>query len=459
MAASNAEGMIYIPVPGSRYDVRDIDADVLREVLGNEFVKSQYKRLLPRIFSGMYRLSAKDGEGEEDEDLTNHLMAMYEAPGVDLWSRMRQSWLDIRQYGPFVMYPRWGRNGAERTIMEFRRLDPYSFRYGPTSMLGAVYSEILQGITLGDDGEVEFYQIQDDTSIEPVKLKKGVLLLRDPLDTSLAGESDIIPLIPIVRMLSDAMLAQAQKVYRVGAPIMFISVDPVGGRPDDKEYAENVIENWGRDTAFQLRPNMKFVELQIRDEETALATIDKLQSIIEAHFNGAANLQAAQGSTIGGNAASAKETDDEMIMGERTMIEDLWEGVLQQYFVLNGYEGYTVEITIAAKKQSPGYIEARQAEVGFSTGCMTINERREKLGLSPLDDTAIAELLEERAAVQAAIGSVPSGPDEAFGAPLGEMEQRARVVRELAQADPMDPERYMSFEEQREILRPKKARS
>lgn len=446
MPPRNEEGVIYVAQPGSRYDAQEIDADELAKVAENEYLRAQYRKVLPQIFSGMYRLTVRDHDGEEDEELTMRIKAMVEAPGVDLWSRMRQSWLDVRQWGPCLVYPRWVRSpgSAEVVLRELRRLDPYTFRHPPSERLGQVYSELLPGITLSEDGELELWQTQDALQLEPVRLKRGVLLLKDPMSAGLAGDSDILSLVPILRMLADAWAAQDQKVYRIGSPIMFIKV--VNPEQGDREYAQTILRNWGKDTAFQLRENMEFVEMKLHDNETALNTIEKLEEIVRAHFNPASALQ-KEGSTIGGNAAAEKETADEWIMGERSMIEDLWEGVVQRYLELNGFEGYSIELTIAARVQAPGDLELRQAQLGWQTRTLSPNEVRQRIGAPEIDDEKLAEIAAQWSLV------TPSAPMSPWDAPLGEVEQRARVVQTIASADPVDPERYMTFREQRDFLR------
>lgn len=155
------------------------------------------------------------------------------------------------------------------------------------------------------------------------------------------------------------------------------------------------------------------------------------------------------GGSIGGNAAAQKDESDDWVAGQRTIVEDAFESLLQQYLDLNGYDGYTAELQIAVNKSSPGYVEARQAEVGFSTGCMTINERREKLGLPALSVEEITEMLDERQRLTVALGA--GGPSIA-GVPADEFMKKAAAVKSVVDIDPVDPERYMSHEDQLQFL-------
>lgn len=447
MPQSESKAVVYIPVPGSPYDAQDIDAEILRDVLKNHVLADQIDKVIPQIFSGMYSLTLRDQAGEENEDVSGRLRAMVETPSVQMWSRMKQCWIDVHAWGPCLMYADWSRprGSAETVLAEMSRLDPYSFRNPPPGAK-KMYSPILQGITLNEAGELELWQTQAEDA-KPVKVD-NTYLLKDSASTELAGSSKILPLIPIVRMYNECWDAQNQKVYRVASPIMFIKVkDPQEG---DEEYAQTIMRNWGRNTAFQLRENMEFVEMTIHDEETALDTLDKLEGIIKAHFYAGSNVQ-RQGATIGGNAAAEKETSDEWIMGQRTMIEDLFEFLLQPYLDRNGYAGWSIEIRIDARPQNPGELELKQAELGYRTRTLSPNEVRRRLGEQDVDDEKLAEIAAQWDLI------TPAAPSSPWDAPLGEVERRAAIVEKVANADPMDPERYMSFQEQVDFLKGKKA--
>lgn len=456
---STDEGVVYVAAAGTYYSAPEITSEDIVDALHNGYVQEQLEKTSAKIFNGMYSLSVKDPDGEELEDVAERVRGMAEASGVLLWARMKQAWVDMKAWGCLPVFPKWIKSGGETVLAELRRLPPESFGTAP-DLSSAVYSDLLPGITLNADGEVELYQTQDTMSLAPVKLKPGVILLKNPGSTSLTGDSTIVYLVPVVRMLDFCWEAQMQKINRVGSPIFLIRINGVK-RPDDVTYAQSILKNWGKSTAFQLRENMEVVELDLTDNEAALNTIAALEKRIAAPFRPASSLD-KEGSAIGGNAAAQKESEDDWVQGERTIIEDQFEALLQQYLDKNGYEGCTVEIRIAVKQQAPGELELNQAKTGFETGCMSINELREKLGLEDLSEDELVELMEERAKLTKVIGG--KGPQEQEEPqeenPFGDLTPeealaRAEALGAVQELDPMDPEAVLSKEKQLAYLRVK----
>ena len=444
MPASNEEGAVYVSAAGSYYAAPDVDADTLGEALLNGYVQEQLDKTSSKIFNGMYSLRVLDAEGEEDEEASKRVQSMVESSGVLLWSRMKQAWQDIFCWGPCIIYPKWAQNGGEAVLEEMRRLPPETFKQAP-SLSAEVYSELLPGITL-EDGELAFYQTQDVMQLTPVRLRKGVVLLKDPTSTQLAGSSKAVYLVPPVKMISFCWDAQMQKINRVGAPIMFIKLN-APYTDGDKAYAQTILNNWGKGMSYQLRPNMELVGLDITDNEHALNTIAKLEKRIEAPFRPGSSLD-KEGASIGGNAAAQKETEDDWILGQRAMIEDLFEGLLQQYLVRNGYEGYSIELQIAARTSQPGDLELRQAQLGWQSRTLSVNEVRERLGAAEKSDEELAEIAAQWAQLAPA-----QAADPLFGElPLNEVKERAAALGAVTGLDPMDPERYISHEEQLRFL-------
>jgi hypothetical protein len=435
------EGVVYVSSSGTYFDKSTIDADDLKEVLGNNYVQEQLRKVKTKVFTGMYALTVKDPMGETVEDISKVMLQMCETPDVRMLARMKQSLDDIVSWGCFLCNPVWDQDGSRFYLSKVRRLPPDSFALPAPGR--RIYNSILQGITLNEN-EIEFWQVGEEG--KAVQLR-NVSMMKDQSTNGLAGESWFVPLVPIVKMLNFCWQAQMQKVNRVAAPVFFIRITKPTG--DDEQFAQKILNRWGKDSAFQLRPNMEVVELNLTDNEAALNTISKLEGRIKQFFSAASSIQ-KEGSTLGGNAAAEKEMDDEAVEALRVVLEDEWEAFLQTYLDVNLYVGYTVELRISAKKQKPGLLEAKQAEVGFATRAMSINERREKLGLEPLDDDAIAKLIEEHQRLDPA--GVSPGADNPFALPMNQVKERAGVLGVLTNLDPVDPERYMSDEEQRKFL-------
>lgn len=445
---SDDEGVVYISQTGTFWAAPEITADTLRTAIEDECYQEQMEKTASKIFNGMYRLTVQDPDGEEDEDLSDELRSMVESRGVMLWSRMKQCWEDIRNTGAFICRPMWARDGGATMLSRLMRFDPFSFDTAPSAYMGNIYCDLLQGVVLNDAGDTEFYQMQEIGS-EPVKLKPGVVLLKDPASTKLGGSSKAVYAVPLIKMRTYCADAQMQKVKRIAAPIIFIKVtNPIG---DDRAYAQQLLKNWDKDTAFQLRPNMEVVTLDLTDNETALNTIHWLEGRIAAPFRGASNLD-KEGSSIGGNAAAQKDESDDWIAGQRTMIEDLFEGLLSEWLERNAYEGYSIEIQIAVKAAQPGDIELRQAQLGYQSRTLSVNEVRERLGAP---EKSIEELAEMAAEWDAAIPKqqAPPADGDLFGdASLEEIREKAAALGAINSIDPVDPERYLSMDDQLKFL-------
>lgn len=450
------QGVVYVSASGVYFSAPEITAEILYNTLQNGYIAEQLDKVTSKIFSGMYELSVINPDGEVDEEITNELLADLKNPKVALWSRMKQAWEDIWCWGCSPQFPIWTKEGNRVVLGELRRLPPESFA-NPPYMTNNVYSDLLQGILLNDSGELELYQTQDVAELLPQKLKPGVQLFKDPSSTKLAGQSKAVYLVPLIKMINFCWEAQMQKVNRVGAPIMFIKISAPYD-DGDVAYAQVCIQNWGKGKAYTLRPNMEAVGLNVTDSESALETIEKLEKRLEAPFKAGSSVQ-AEGSSIGDSGNSQKESEDDWILGQRTMIEEIFENFLQLYLDYNGYEDYSVEIKIAYETTQPGQLEISQATAGYNTRCMTINERRQKLGLPELAPDKLDELLDEIAKTKKALGGTsPLEPEPEPAVPgfeggLQDINQRAELVDKMANIDPMNPEKFMTEEEQMTFLR------
>jgi hypothetical protein len=453
------QGAVFISAAGGWYPASTVDAGNIYEALMNGYLREQLEKASNKIFNGMYRVTVKDADGEELPELGHELEQIMEAPKVQMWARMKQAWEDIWSWGCSLQYPIWARDGNAIVLQELRRLPPESFAYQPKLDPSAISSELLPGILLNAKGELELWQTQDST-LNPTLLKPGCVVMVDPISTRLGGQSKAAYLVPIIKMIKFCWEAQMQKVNRIGAPIMFIKITGPASE-EDKAYAQKILNNWGKGKAYRLRENMELVSLDVQDTDTALATISALEKRLEAPFRAGSTLD-KEGATIGGNAGAQKESEDDWILGQRTLIEDCFEGLLQQYLDYNAYEGCRVEIEIAVETTQPGDLEIRQAQAGFACGAMSINEIRAKLGLPELSDEDIEIMLEERAKLQKAIGGTSPAMSQQmqennpFAQPLDQVKEKAEVLGAITSIDPMDPERYITQEKAMAFLGLKK---
>lgn len=439
---ANQDGIVYVSQSGVFWSSPDVTVETIMEALSDEYLREQLDKASSKIFNGMYSLSVRDRDGEPDDELANRLRLMAERPSCAMWSRMKQSWEDMWTLGAFICRPVWKRDGSETVLDAIMRLPPESFASAPPDDSYWTCGELLQGVAVDEDGKYEFWQTQDSTQ-DPVRLKPGVVLFKDPASSRCAGTSRAAYAVPLIKMRRFCADSQMQKVNRIASPIFFIKVSNPG--KDDKEYAQALLRNWGKDTAFQLRPNMEVVTLDLTDNETALNTIRWLEGRIEAPFRGASNLD-KEGASIGGNAAAQKDESDDWVAGQRTIVEDAFESLLQQYLDLNGYDGYSVELSIAVKRSSPGDLELRQAQLGYQSRALSVNEVRERLGAPELSDEELAKLAGQWGAV-APVKEVTIG-----GVPADDFMKKAAAVKSVVDLNPVDPESYMSHDEQLRFL-------
>jgi hypothetical protein len=407
--ATVEEGVVYVSAAGTYYEKPRIDADKIKDSIGNNYLKEPIDRLQHQIFGDDLDIEVIDKNGDSDDEIAARLWQMCEQNDVNLWSATRVGWKDTVHWGPALFNPVWtkvdpvtlqpvpeGSAGGEYWLQKLRRLPPETFRQAP-SKVQYTYSEILPGIVLNDAKQVEFWQMQDPLSLEP-KQVKDVVMIKDPSSTELAGTSAILSLVPLVTMLNFSWQAQMQKVNRVGAPVMFIKINnPVVNKAqkrDDIAYANEILKNWGKGSAYQLRDNMEIVMLDFKDSEVSLNTIEVLRNRIRDYFSPNQPLQ-KEGNVIGGNAAAEKQLYDSYIKAQRFWIEDQFERLLQVYLDANGYEGYTVRIHIGSTNLGVGDLEVKQAQVGWQTRVLTVNEVRAKLGELALTDEEIAAMIEE----------------------------------------------------------------
>jgi len=407
----NEQGVIYVGSLGAYLAPSDVDAEKVAECVQNAYLRAKLDMLGTMIFSDMYEVGVTDPDGNEDEEISKRLAAMCERPKVRMWGALKAAWRDAFVWGCSIYNPVWERAGGEMVLAGLRRLPPESFTTAPMGT-SVTYSPLLPGITLGDDDEPQCWQVQE-IGQQPVELK-NVVLIKDPDDPSLAGTSSIVPIVPLISMLDYCWNAQMQKVNRVGAPILFIRV--TNPTDDDITYAQTVLRSWGKNTGFQLRPNMEVVELNLTDSEAALETIRQLEGMIDDYLRPSSFLQQSDAPALGGNAAADLDMFQAFVQAERSWVEDAFEGILQKYLEFNRFEGYTVSIRVAVKKSAPGALELQQAQLGYQSRALSVNEVRAKLGEAEITD-------EEAATIAAQWGS--SAPAEASPfAPFGFKEHR-----------------------------------
>ena len=445
--SAKKEGEVWVGVGGTYFIKPFIDYQKLFDMLKNNYVTEHLERLRSLIFIDEPVYKVFDPQGEEDTDLSLQLKHMCEEADVDIWSNMQKSWIDITGWGCAIYNPIWKREGPEARMTAMRRLPPESFGPETTTPKDAKpfnFSEILRGIYLDNDGEkLHFVQTGSDGQTHELK---NICLMKDPISTEMTGTSKMLPIIPILSMLDFAWQAEMQKVNRTGAPILFIKFPHelggavVDGDRDDFAYANKILTNWGKNTAYTLRENMEIVKLEFTDNQSALETIEKLEGRLRQYFMPATLIQ-REGNTIGDSGDASMKLLHEYIKGQHNRIEKLFEPQLEPWLTLNMFEGYTLDINIPEPRPDDTDVRLKIAQMGLNAQALTTNEIRELLGKEPFDDMELEEL---RAEHEARTPSFPglfkgdehihAGPDLADPLLEDEIKKGAADAQKKAQA-------------------------
>jgi len=343
--------------------------------------------------------------------------------------------MDIVWYGISLFNPVWNYEGSEYILEKLRHLPASTFADLPTASDGKIYSQILQGITLNENNEIEFWQTDEDGTQTQLK---NVFYVKDPVAEGLAGESIMAPLVPIIEMIKFTLETIMQQANRTGAKILFIKVTrPQGpssknGGVGDVEYANLILQKWGKDRAFQLRENMDIVDPGIRDDSSNLEVKKALEDIFVDYIIPTSFIS-REGGIFSGSETSREELLNKYIEGIHQWLEDQFEMLLNRYLEYNEYTDYTVHINIPAPSIDRSELELRQAEIGSKTKSLTINEMRKKLGEEELSEEAIEELIELHTRLQP---SKPSGFEKAVMETITELKKEtpAKVERTLEES-------------------------
>ena len=387
--ATSVQGEIYVGIGGDYYTKPTINAETIKKTLLNNYVSEQIDRLKSLMFCDRFSITVFDENGEEDEDLSFELFKMMDSANVDLWSRMQQGWVDAFCWGAGFFNPVWQIDGSELKLDALRRLDPYTFGKQGSGYF-ETYTRILLGVTKDKNGNIEYTQTQ--THQKRVKLK-NIDMIKDPTDTELAGDSKLVPIIPVISMLNFAWQSQIQKVNRIGAPIMFIKItDPIVNETrDDPKYAQTLLQNWGKGTAHLLKENMEVIKLDFQDTSSADKTIEMLEKRVLDYFSPSTLIKKV-GETLGGNASAEVDLIKEWLKGQHRWIERFFERYPQHYLDVNGYSGYTCKIDIPEPRPDREDLNIQKAEKLWNTRSGTVNEIRSMMGLPPLEQKDIDEL-------------------------------------------------------------------
>ncbi len=415
--ATKESGTMYISSSGNYYIAPEINADTIKDLRGNFYAQRLILTLKHLLFSEKFHLEILDSDGKQDEKVENDMRKMCDAQEVRLWPKIQMGWMDIFRYGAGLYNPVWDYVDGVYTLLKLRYLPASSFYELPLSSKN-IYSHILQGITLNNKNEIEYYQMRDDLK-EPAKLE-NVFMITDPTSVELAGESALLPIIPIISMLNFVWDTQMQQANRTGAKVLFIKV--TDGTDDDMSAAMDILQNWGKNTAFPLRGNMELIDPHIKDDSNNLEVIGVLDQMLIDFISPVNILTSANDSAkLGGSDTHRMELILRDLKSINSWLEDAFEiRLLQKYLDVNRYEGYTVHIHIPAPEIGSSEIDIKRADSGFKNQALFTNEIRELIGEEPLADEKLTELEEQYKGIQPPAS--PFGFASSAATPASELE-------------------------------------
>lgn len=390
------EGIMWVSSTGSTYIEPEITAETLHQLRDNVYGRGLSIKLRNLIFRDKYTLEVLDPKGDPDEELEKAITSMCDSKSVRLWANMQRAFIDTIWYGISPFNPVWAHEESEYKIMKLRHLPPHTFAELWTDGDQKVYSQILQGVSVDEKGEIIFVQTDEDGNQLRIE---NIFYVKDPVAEGPGGESVILPIVPFIEMLKFVLNTQMQQANRTGAKILFIRVkepqpaSSKNGGVGDVEYANLLLEKWGKDQAFQLRENMELVDPNIKDDANNLEIKEALEAVIIDYIVPTAFI-AKKGSGIGGSEAARDELLNKFIDGIQSWIEDQFEMLLNQYLEYNKYVDYSVHINIPSPSIDRSEVEIKEADVGFKTQSLTINEIRERLSAENLDNDQIEKLIE-----------------------------------------------------------------
>ena len=393
------EGVTWIASSGNYYEEPEINADAIKDSLSNVYVAGLLRKQNALLFPEKYQIEVRDENGKPDEKVEKRITLMCNGVDVNLWAKIQITYNDIFPYGAGLFNQVWDYNDGEYWLNALRPLPAHSFSTAPPGNT-EIYSQILQGIVIDDKQNIEYWQVQKSGDMTPIKLKsENVFHVRDPTSADLAGDSILLPILPIISMLRFAWQAVMQKVNRVGAPILMLRTNdpqpalPTNGNVSDVDYAANIMKGWGKDTSFHLRENTEIVPLNLENSDVAAVVIDSLENKLIDYMTPMSFVAGKEGGLIGSPDKQRSEMLLRAIKSTHSWIENQFAtGLLQQYLVGNGYEGHTVHLHIPTPAPDRSEVLLRQAETGAKTFALKPNELRSRLEADPLDDSELVEL-------------------------------------------------------------------
>jgi len=391
------EGDVYLSSTGEYYVAPEITPQKILDLNDNVYARGLITKQRNMLFSDKFTLMVTDSGGKQDEKLELEMMRMCDTPDVALWAKIQMAWMDEFRFGCSINNEVWDWVGNVYTLMKLRHLPAYSFGAAPFDAMEAVYCQLLPGIILGKDDEIEFWQTSADYEA-PIQIKSATIY-KNPTSDEIGGTSILLPLIPIINMLSYTWKTQMQQVNRVGAKLLFLKITdpmPASGLNEgvsDLEAGRLILKYWGKNNSFPLRGNMELIDPKIKDDANNLEVIEALNQMLIDYTTSIDLLsQGNDGARLGGSDTQRMLMVLRNIKSIYIGLEDWSSAILQKYLDVNGFDGYTVRLKIPEPEIDTSELDILRAAEGRSGKVLGANELRKLLGQEELTDEELEEI-------------------------------------------------------------------
>lgn len=391
------QGVVYVPSwTNTGLGDNAVRGKTIRQFTKNVYGRSLFTKQKNMVLTGPPTFALYDQNNNVDEKLQTRVWNMLNDPKVNIQVAAHRILFGWFFYGPGLFNWVWEKQGNELVLTQLVWLKPPTFDVIPKNGR-QVYSSILPGITLDENGDTEFWQDQAGSG-NGIKLDpKNIFMTVDEGSEELSGDPLIEPIIPVIEMLDYSWNADMQGVNRYGAPIFFIRIqDPMpasaeNGWVSDVDYSQMVISHWGKDNAYTLRENMTIEVPNLNTASISLDTIEALHWVIVDYMS-PVSFVSKGGGVISNSGGSELELYLLYIRGIQHRLSKALEEIVQYYLDKNGYKGYHGEIRFPQVSQDQSQLNLDRARFLWDSGLGFPNECREFAGVEGVSDEELAKL-------------------------------------------------------------------
>lgn len=401
-SATKQTGYTFVSNVLQPYSVPGADAEKIYELTENVYVSGLVRQMLNLVLPGSVSISVYDDKDDVVETVSRHLNQMFSTASCSLNACVRTALSDLLVWGLSPFNWVWSDNDGEIVCTELNHLHPFTFRVVPSGLDYArtITGRLLKGVYYSlDDRSLHYAQYQDGIAQELDA--RNLFVVRDPAAANPDGDSLILPIAPVVDFLNYCWNALGQQMYRVGAPIMFITIaDPMPARTvngslieGDVEYAQRLISQWGKDTGFALRDNMTVNKIDVDEKSLAIVSIGKAGETIRDYISPVGML-GKEGSLIAGSSDANLRLINNSIHGWSAMLSEAFRALPNYYLSANGFPAsWHAEVNIPSTTIEDTEANLEKAKLLWETKRGSVNEFRELLGMEGVSEEEIREMV------------------------------------------------------------------